>query len=262
MNKAQEELKYNFCHRWRQEAREVGLRITYIKFDVENEEEYEKREKVKEFLEEKTEKTENEKDIIVTNDLWDKYDDWNRDPKNNGGPSTMVESATGMGMYLGQLNYNKFIGKINGKTVRGYTNIRYKSETSKVNEFLSKFTIKTESGDDRIALLNLLMVYREWVRGGSPPYDDEPSGQRSRGKKIGETEFKNSANKYGYKMKAAVEKPYYINSTTGKKKKRPNQVITHCFTKLKWLPGAIESLNYEGLKEKLNIECDKSASGA
>lgn len=238
MNKYQEELKNDFCHRWRQEAREVGLRITYIKFDVENEEEYEKREKVKEFLEEKTEKTENEKDIIVTNDLWDKYDDWNRDPTNNGGPSTMVESATGMGMYLGQLNYNKFIGKINGKTVRGYTNIRYKSETSKVNEFLSKFTIKTESGDDRIALMNLLMVYREWGEGN----------------KIGETEFKNSANKYGYKMKAAVEKPYYINSTTGKRKKRRNQVITHCITKLKWLPGAIESLNYEGLKEKLEIE--------
>ena len=64
-------------------------------------------------------------------------------------------------------------------------------------------------------------------------------------------------------MKAAVEKPYYINSTTGKKKKRTNQVITHCFTKLKWLPGAKEgvsppcdelifeerSLNNEGLKE-------------
>lgn len=238
MNKAQEELKYDFCNRWRQEAREVGLRITYIKFDVENEEEYEKREKVKEFLEERTEKTENEKDIIVTNDLWDKYDDWNRDPKNNGGPTTMVESSTIMGRYIGQLNYNKFIGKVNGKTVRGYTNIRYKSETSKINEFLSKFTIKTESGDDRIALLNLLMVYREW----------------GEGKKIGETEFKNSANKYGYKMKAAVEKPYYINSTTGKKKKRTNQVITHCITKLKWLPGAIESLNYEGLKEKLEIE--------
>lgn len=210
---------------------EVGLRITYIKFDVENEEEYEKREKVKEFLEERTERTENEKDIIVTNDLWTKYDDWNRDPKNNGGPSTMVESATGMGMYIGQLNYNKFIGKLNGKTVRGYTKIRYKSETSKVNEFLSKFTIKTESGDDRIAIMNLLMVYREWVRG------DE------RGKKIGETEFKNSANKYGYKMKAAVEKPYYINSTTGKRKKRTNQIITHCFTKLKWLPGAIEGVS-------------------
>lgn len=237
MNKVQEALKYDFCHRWRQEAREVGLKITYIKFDVENEEEYEKREKVKEFMEEKTEKTENEKDIIVTNDIWDKYDDWNRDPKNNGGPSTMVESATGMGMYIGQLNYNKFIGKLNGKTVRGYTNIRYKSETSKVNEFLSKFTIKTESGDDRIALKNLLMVYKEWMDC----------------KKIGETEFKNSANKYGYKMKAAVEKPYYINSTTGKREKRTNQVITHCFTKLKWLPGAIESLNYEGLKEKLNI---------
>ena len=135
-------------------------------------------------------------------------------------------------MYLGQLNYNKFIGKINGKTVRGYTNIRYKSETSKVNEFLSKFTIKTESGDDRIALMNLIKVYREWVR-------SNPSGEISQVKKIGETEFKNSANKYGYKMKAAVEKPYYINSTTGKKKKRTNQVITHCFTKLKWLPGAI-----------------------
>jgi len=259
MNKYQEELKENFCHRWRQEAREVGLRITYIKIDVEKEEEYEKREKVKDFMEGETEKTENEKDIIMTNDLWDKYDDWNRDPTNNGGPSTMVGSATGMGMYLGQLNYNKFIGKINGKTVRGYTNIRYKSETSKVNEFLSKFTIKTESGDDRIALKNLLMVYIEWMRCSSPTDDfleqkSNPSGQRSCGKKIGETEFKNSANKYGYKMKAAVEKPYYINSTTGKRKKRTNQVITHCFTKLKWLPGAIESLNYEGLKEKLNIE--------
>lgn len=240
MNKWQEGVKTEMLKRWREEAMESNLKITYIKIEAEDPKEVIIREKVKEFLEERTEETENEKDIIVTKELWEKYDDWNRDPKNKGGTETMIGSATGMGIYIGQLNYKKYIGKMNGKTVRGYRNIRYKSEERKVNEFIRRHTIRTDSSEDRISVLKLFNKYREWMRA------NEYSGHE-----IGTTEFKNEAKKYGYKMKAAVENLYYVRSETEKKKRRPNQEKTHCITKLKWLtPPSDES----------GIECEESLS--
>ena len=236
LTEAQEQIKADIIYRARQEAKDAGLVIKCIVFDVEKEEEMYCRSQVVEFLSEYIEKSENKRDIITTRELFDKYDDWFRGRKLS--PMDYIDGGpAALGKYMGQLDYNKYIGKLNGKTVRGYTNIRWKSETSKVNDFMIKFTINTQDAEDRIALQKLVCVYKEYT-----------------GEKISSTEFINKARKYGYKLKAAVEKPYYICSTTGKKKKREGQDIEHCVTKLKWISGAVENLNAEGLKEKLRVE--------
>jgi len=235
LSKAQEEIKADWLYRSRQELRDAGLVIKCVIVGAENEEDTTKREQVGEFLQEMTERTLNEKDIITTKELWDKYDDWFRGKKRQ--VDEYVDSTAKMGMYIGELEYTKYIGKLNGKTVRGYRNIKWGSESSKVNDFMSKFLIRTYSGEDRVSLENSVYVYREWS-----------------GHSINQTDFKESARKYEYKLKAAVEKPYYISSSTGKKKKREGQTIEQCYTKVKWLPGAVESLNSEVLKEKLRIE--------
>lgn len=236
LSEAQELIKADIIYRARQEAKDAGLVIKSIIMDVEKEEEKNKRTHVMEFLSEYIEKSENKRDIITTRDIFDKYDEWFRGRKMtamdyiDGGPMEL-------GKYLGQLDYEKYIGKLYGKTVRGYRNLKWKSETSKVKDFMMKFTQKTTKAEDRISLQNLLCVYKEYT-----------------GETIASTEFMNKARKYGYKLKAAVEKPYYICSTTGKKKKREGQDIEHCVTKLIWLTGAVESVvNTVGLKEKLRI---------
>ena len=141
-----------------------------------------------------------------------------------------IDSRVILGKYMaGQLDYEKGIWRESEKTVRGFKNLRWKeAEASKVNEYLKKYTIRTESGEDRIALEKLVRVYREKTE-----------------ERINNTKFMEGARKYGYKLKAAAEEPYYYKEGK-KKKKEGKQEIKHCITKLKWLPGAME----EELKEE------------
>jgi hypothetical protein len=234
-----EEMKSELIRRWREEAREIGMEIKFIKMEDEVEEKVTKRGKVEAYLKENTERTENEKEMIEIKDLWNKYDDWNRVA---GGVETYIDTTNEMGVYLGQLGYEKMVYKKNGKVVRGYKKIKYKSETSCVNDFLKEYTIRTEEGEDRIQLGKLTKVYNVWRR-------------TTGSEKISPTEFNNRAKKYGYKMKAAMEKPKEVQIRTGKTVKR-NGTIEHCLMRLKWDEEEVKRLDQHIYEEVFREEIE------
>jgi hypothetical protein len=234
----EEAIAEDIMYRAREELKGSNLRITTLIIKAEDEEVVSKTERVKEFMEETIEETENERDVIATVDLWEKYDDWNR-AKGNG-LRTYMSTVREMGMYLGNYGLTKKTIKIGTKTRKGYKKIRYKvSEVRQVKEFLDKYTEKEDSPEYRISLRKLTKVYRIET-----------------GDKIGETEFNERAKKYGYRQKAAIEVPYYVSKETGKKIKRTGkEKIEKCLMNLKWKENIKEKVNVDPeLKESLNLE--------
>jgi hypothetical protein len=151
-------------------------------------------------MEEHTERTGNKGDVIPTAELWYKYSDWNKKRNEQMYPEMLkterdkirqVLTANEMGRNLSLLEYDRGIGKVEGKTTRGYMKLKYKdsADTSvKVKEFMEKYTERTKSLKDRIAITKLL-----------PKFYDE---NRER---YGTESFSKKLNKYGYYTKPAKE---------------------------------------------------------
>ena len=220
-------LKKELTRRWRMEAKEVGLEIKYIVMDTLTEDQVKKSQVVKEFAESEIERTKSENDIISTREIWNRYDDWHR--TKGYGTGTYIDSWREFGMQMSVLEYKNGKGRVNGKELRGFKGIRWNTDTTLVNDFMKKYTMRTDSPEDRIAVESLLKFYKMYCE-----QEDNP-------KKINETEFRNKLRKYDYKAKAAAEVPYIVKEN-GKKTRNPNATIKHCITKLKWLPGATEGL--------------------
>ena len=246
LSESQEYIKRDLIYRLRQEAREHGMEVKLIVIEAEEEEKHTKREKVKEYMEENTERTENKKDIISVKEIWEQYDDWNRI---RGGVETYIDTTREMGVYLSQLEYEKEIMKRDSKVIRGYKNIKFKGESTSVKEFLKKYT--TEDEEKRISIMNLLRVYNVNRR------------ERGEGEKISTTEFTNKARKHGYKMKAAVEKPTVISIVTGKTKRRNGttrkgtKIAERCLMRLKWKEEEVKKLDENVYKEIFREEIEQ-----
>jgi hypothetical protein len=238
LSESQKSIKKDILRRMNSELRDAGLVLRTMVVEVVTEEKIKKMKDVEEYLEERTERTENERDILTVGELFEGYENWQKkkydfNEHKKKVQETYITTTKEMGEYMTALEYPKFIGKVNGKTVRGYRTLRWNTDTTIVNEFMKKFTIRTESTEERISVENLLRVYKMYCE------------QKEQPKKINETEFRNKLRKYDYKAKAAVEKPYYIREMDGKKVRNTTDEIKHCITKLKWLPGAVESLESE-----------------
>lgn len=197
-----EYIKGDIIRRMRDELNDHNLVLRTIVISEREEEEVIKEEKVKEYMEKETEKTKSEKNVVTTRELWDKYDDWNAA---TGSAKTMINIAE-MGRILSKLGYTKTRIRVNNQEKRGYKYLKYKTESSKVKEFMEEYTEETEDVKSRISVRKLLMKHNSEYK----PRESE-------------TSFKHKLNMYGYRTKTSYESG----------KKGINNVIEPCVIKRK-----------------------------
>ena len=187
--------------RLRAELLREHLKITALKIESIDDEDMSTIERVKEYMEETTEKTDKKTNIIGTTELWERYIDWNREyntknciegtPKYKLNTINGVETTNVMGKHLTLLGYVQYQGKVEGKQTRGYGYLKYTEKNDKsinVLKFMEKYTEKTNSLKDRLVISKLL-----------PKFYDE---NRER---YGVETFSKKLNKYGYQTKGAKE---------------------------------------------------------
>ena len=164
--------------------------------------EYEKEieENVRIFMERNTMETEKKTDVIGTTDLYNKYTLWNQEKNHKQNPTlnkrscvslNSIESSSVFGKQLTQLNYKQWKAKREGKTIRGYGYLKYREcadSSVSVKEYMEKYTERTDSVKDRIAIRKLL-----------------PKFYGEHNERYGIEKFKNKLIKYGYRTKAAKE---------------------------------------------------------
>jgi len=210
MNPSQKGIIEDIIRRFKDELRDAYFKVTTLKVELMEEEEISTMAKVKKFMENSTEMTEKETDVIGTTELWYKYEEWNRNKNKEDGLTGMdigavnvVLSTNEMGRILSELNYKSKKGKYEGKTVRGYGYLKYKGEADNsisVKEFMEKYTENTNSTLDRVSIEKLLpKFYRE---------------QRER---YGIETFRKKLNRFGYATKAAKE-TQRVEGRNGKEK--------------------------------------------
>lgn len=157
-----------------------------------------KGQKVKEFLEETTEHSDNKKDRIPVRELYEIYDGWNR---KKGGASTYIDTVMEFGKILQTQcpEYKKGKVDIRAKTTVVLLNLKYKhKKLNKVNEFLNKVTIKTENPMDRISVKTLTRMYNEGGCRSAEGSDEDIQ-------RIPESIFKEQANLGDYRTKTCYE---------------------------------------------------------
>ena len=213
--------------RLRAELYKEGKRLIELKVKDIDEEEQETIEKVKEFMEKNTDKTEKHTDVLGTTELHEKYLNWNqkvnheKNPeiaKVNCGSINYIDTNREFGKYLSDLGYIKGKAKREGKTVRGYSNVKYKesADTSiSVKEYMEKYTERTDSVKDRVVISKLLPKFYKEYR-----------------ERYGEVTFKNKLLKYGYHTKVAKE-TQIVEGRYGKEKYVKVGVEVPCVLKVR-----------------------------
>jgi len=161
LSKELEYIKNDVIRRMRDELLDHDLEITTINIQEITDKKQEKKYRAERFLNETIKRTENERDIIEIKKLWELYEDWNY--ANEGTPETsMTGGANEMGKYMSMLKYDKKVIQVNGRTIRGYKNIRFISQTeSKITEFMERYTERTENKEDNIKIEKLVRKYNE-----------------------------------------------------------------------------------------------------
>ena len=189
---------------------------------------------VKLFLNETIIETSNEKDIIGTTDLYEKWNKWVNGRYKYGSMEQMLTQIT-MKKFGNEVAKQYIRGKRKdplNKTICGFIKIKYKSDESNVIEYMNKFTIKTNDKVlDRIPIEELYINYRRW---------DERI-------KIGPGQFHGIISKE-YRLKQAC-KYVEVEKANGKTKieKVGNKYDTNlCVMELKWVPGAKDRLKTNG----------------
>lgn len=192
LTKDEEEIYKNIKERLNVELYEaLNCKVSTLKLSRMNEEIPEKLEMIRKYLKETTEQTRNKKDVIALNDLWNKYDDWNRTPQ-GGQEATAVDSVNEFGKYITYTQeYEKGRQKLQGKTAVVITNIKYKEGyQNPIRKFIEEYTTETEDSKDRIAVKKLLRLHN--LLEYSP--------------RIGIEDFKTKAKLGGYTIKTSYEK--------------------------------------------------------
>ena len=112
MNPSQKGIIEDIIRRFKDELRDAYFKVTTLKVELMEEEEISTMAKVKKFMENSTEMTEKETDVIGTTELWYKYEEWNRNKNKEDGLTGMdigavnvVLSTNEMGRILSELNY-------------------------------------------------------------------------------------------------------------------------------------------------------------
>ena len=196
ITKSQKAVLEDATRRFKAELRDADLKVITLKVDILGSEEKSTTDKVKMFMKANTETTEKETDVLGTTELWDKYEEWNRKVNKEEGMSGMdigavnaILSTNVMGHILSELNYKAKMGKYEGKTVRGYSKLKYKGEADEsisVLQFMEKYTEKTSSTLDRVSISKLLPKF----------YTDHRE-------RYGLETFRKKLNRFGYTTKAA-----------------------------------------------------------
>jgi len=160
-SKELESIKNDILRRMRDELLDHNIEIKTVIFREINENRNEKKERINKYLNETTKMTTNERDVIGIKNLWDLYEEWNY--ANEGTAETSVTGgANEMGKYMAMLQYDKAVIQIHGKTIRGYKNLRFKTDDeSKVKEFMERYTERTEKKEDNIKIEKLVRKYNE-----------------------------------------------------------------------------------------------------
>ena len=193
---SQKAIVEDITRRFKEELRDHDLKVTKLKVEIMEGEEKSTIEKVKQFMEANTETTEKETDVLGTTELWEKYIEWNRKVNKEEGMRGMdvgsvnaILSTNVMGQILSELNYKSKKGKYEGKSVRGYANLKYKGEADSsvsVLEFMEKYTEKTKSTLDRVIISKIL-----------------PKFYTEHRERYGEETFRKKLNRFGYTTKGA-----------------------------------------------------------
>jgi len=179
---------------------------------------------------ENTERTENEKDFIGTLELWNRYEVWRTDKYGDNREvfiSTEIQSAKALGMIMQRLGkYEKGTGK-NG---RGYKKLKWRTDSSKVKEFLNKFTLRTDDKREvnRIATHEVLKRYYKWL-------DESFLEESQRREKVGEIEFAARARKSQYDTNVGYINKEVINSNGKIKLERVGTDQVRYICNIKWL---------------------------
>lgn len=241
---ALEKVKNDIMDRCIEELGQHGLLLTYT---VREETGHSKvrKEMIERYLVEHTERTENEKDFIKTKGLYEKYEDWLMDrfaDKREVYAQCTTNSSKGFGIMVQQLDNYK-----GNKTVtsegRGYMKLRWKTESTKVSEFMRKFTLKSDKRDKKLTKLNRIpmeemrCLYWKWL-------DEEAhrTGESNRKEKIGETELGARLRKSGYSTNVG-----YINKETTNKRGEYKIVPAKeerepYVADVKWLAGTAQTI--------------------
>jgi hypothetical protein len=200
LTREETEVVEDILKRTRSELLDNKMRIVTIKVERLDEGSMSILGNVKMYMEQNTERTENKRDVIPTTELWECYTVWNRKRNEQMYPEMkkserdkirQVITPNEMGRNLISLEYENGIGKVEGKTARGYIKLKYKDSADKsisVKEFMEKYTERTNSLKDRIAISKLLPKFYE--------ENIERYGTESFSKKL---------NKYDYYTKPAKE---------------------------------------------------------
>lgn len=190
-----------------------------------------KYEMVKGFLDQTTVKTNNKKDKITTEDLFEKYTQWYNNKGKYEYKDTMrewdIKSPQEFGKMMTQnfKEYESGRGQYRGKTKRYYNKIKYKTmELNTVKEFLDKYTEKTEDSKDRIAITKLVRMYNI--------LDYKP--------RTGNDYFKDKAKLGEYRVKTSYE-----NRVKG-----PSSVVEPCIMCVKATEELKEHFIKEGIEKK------------
>ena len=231
--KAKEYIVQDIIRRFKEELKVNNYVVKVLNVKEQNDEEVELTEILQEYLEEYTEKTENEKDILGSTDLYEKWQIWSRE-KYKGRYAILNTTNISIQLFGKNLGnfYERGVEKTRqNKTIRGFKYIRYKSTTSKVGEFMKKFIMQTEDGVlDRIPIKEIYYTYLKWGEGS----------------KMGPETFNTHMQKAGtYKTKQACLKQE-VTKLNGKQKieKKGGKYNTQlCVMKVKWIPGEKESLD-------------------
>ena len=220
----------DIIRRFKNELLDNRYIVTGLTVKEQNDEEITLQEVIEEYINEYTEKTENERDIIGTTDLYDKWEDWRR-TKYNERKEILLTTLITVNTFGKEVHkyYERGMCKTrDNKTIRGFKSIRYKSEMSKVEEFMKKNTIKTEDTLlYRMTMTELLYGYKDWMEGEN----------------IGGQEHLNTIlRKYGYSTKRCYVKKEVLKANGKKKIENVSKGTEMCVMGLKWLPGAKERL--------------------
>ena len=231
---AKEYIIKDIIRRFKSELLENRYVVTGLTVKEQSDEEITLQEVIEEYINEYTEKTENERDIIGTGDLYDKWEDWRR-IKYSGRKEVLETTLVSLNTFGKEMHkyYERGMCKTReNKTVRGFKCIIYKSEMSKVEEFMKKNTIKTENTVlDRMPMIELLYGYKDWL-GVSPPSDE---GQSRRSEKIGGQEHLNTIlRKYGYNTKRCYVKKEIVKDNGKTKIENASKETPMCVMGVKW----------------------------
>lgn len=200
LSESQKAVVEEVTRRIRDELREVNVRVVELKVEDIDEYEVETIEKVRMFMEENTMTTEKKTDVLGTTDLYNKYVSWNQKKNQELYPNkyirdcvsiNYVENSSVFGKHLTHMNYTQWKAKRENKTIRGFGYMKYRDgadNSVSVKEYMEKYTERTGSVKDRIAIRKLL-----------------PKFYKEHSERYSQETFKNKLLKYGYHTKAAKE---------------------------------------------------------